>query len=62
MCNKVLKCRDFGVDCPAEFRGKSAMEIIEQVRQHRIEAHGVAPDKADDDVVMKTAAAKIREE
>ena len=62
MCDKILKCSDFGVDCPAEFHGTSAMEILEQVREHRIKIHGLPPDQAADDTVMKMAAAKIREE
>jgi hypothetical protein len=38
------------------------MEILEQVKKHRIEAHGISPDQAADDTIMKMAAAKIREE
>jgi predicted small metal-binding protein len=62
MMTKVLKCADFGVDCPAEFRGASVAEVLEQAKKHGMEAHGQTKEQADSEEVMMIAATKTRDE
>ena len=38
---KELRCRDAGFDCEAVVQGESTEEIMEQVRPHAREVHGV---------------------
>jgi predicted small metal-binding protein len=38
---KELRCRDAGFDCDAVVHGETDQEIMDQVRPHAAEAHGV---------------------
>lgn len=57
---KVLKCSDFGLDCPEEFRGASVEDCLEQAKRHGMEAHGQTKEQVDSEEVMKIAAEKTR--
>ena len=59
---KVLKCRDFGMDCTAEFRGETVEDVIEQAKKHGMEAHGQKKADVETEQFMAMAAAKVREE
>jgi predicted small metal-binding protein len=56
---KVVRCRDIGVDCDFEARGKTDEEIIQQCDEHARSAHGM--EKISVDLMAKVKAA-IREE
>jgi predicted small metal-binding protein len=38
---KLLKCRDVGVDCDFEARGKSEEEILQAAGKHASQDHGM---------------------
>lgn len=38
---KILHCRDAGFDCDAVVLGETQEEILDQVRPHAADAHGV---------------------
>jgi predicted small metal-binding protein len=38
---KVISCRDVGVDCDFVARGQSEEEILQQVKEHALSAHGM---------------------
>ena len=62
MTNKLLKCSDFGVDCPAEFRGPTVEDVLEQAKKHGMEVHGQTAEQVNSKEVMEIAAAKARDE
>ena len=62
MRTKLLKCSDFGVDCPAEFRGPTVEDVLEQAKKHGMEAHGQTAEQANSQEVMQIAATKTRDE
>ncbi|HJV33103.1 MAG TPA: DUF1059 domain-containing protein [Patescibacteria group bacterium] len=62
MKNKILKCSDFGIDCPAEFRGPTVEDVLEQAKKHGMEVHGQTAEQVNSDAVMQIAAAKARDE
>jgi|GEM_PF-2105928 len=62
MKNKILKCTDFGVDCPAEFRGPTVDSVLEQAKKHGMEVHGQTAEQVSSDAVMQIAATKARDE
>ena len=37
---KVLRCRDVGVDCDAEFHGSTEEEIMAKAKEHAARDHG----------------------
>ena len=45
---KVLRCREAGFDCDAEFRGQSEQEVMNQAAEHAHEVHRIqiTPDVA----------------
>jgi predicted small metal-binding protein len=61
MKTKVLKCADFGVDCPVEFRGHSVAEVLEQAQKHGMEAHGQTKEQVESEETLRIAAEKTRE-
>ncbi len=56
---KILRCRDVGMDCDFEARGKSVEEIMQKAAKHAKEDHGM--DEIPEEVVAKVQAA-IRDE
>lgn len=62
MRTKVLKCSDFGVDCPAEFRGPTVEDVLEQAKQHGMEAHGQTAEQVNSQATLQIAATKTRDE
>ena len=56
---KVVRCRDIGVDCDFEARGKTDEEIIQQCDEHARSAHGMEKISAD---LMAKVKAAIHEE
>ncbi|MEK7546044.1 MAG: DUF1059 domain-containing protein [Patescibacteria group bacterium] len=62
MMHKLLKCSDFGVDCPEEFRGATVEEVLEMAKKHGMEAHGQTAEQANSPEVMQIAATKTRDE
>lgn len=36
---KVLRCRDLGMDCPAEIRGETEEEVLEKAKEHAEKEH-----------------------
>lgn len=59
---KVLTCKDFGIDCPAEFRGESVEEVLAQAKRHGIEAHGQTEEQVNSDEVRKIAEARTADQ
>ena len=59
---KVLRCRDFGIDCPAEFRGGSVEEVLEKAKEHGVEHHGQTEEQVNSPEVRKIAETKTRDE
>ena len=59
---KVLRCRDFGTDCPVEFRGESVADVLDQAKKHGMEGHGQTKEQVESEETMRIAAAKTREE
>ena len=62
MRTKLLKCSDFGLDCPAEFRGPTVEDVLEQAKKHGMEAHGQTAEQVNSQEVMQIAATKTRDE
>jgi predicted small metal-binding protein len=62
MTHKLLKCSDFGGDCPVEFRGPTVEDVLEQAKKHGMEAHGQTAEHVNSQEVMQTAATKTRDE
>jgi predicted small metal-binding protein len=54
----VLKCRDFGIDCPAEFRGESVEEVLAQAKRHGVQSHGQTEEQVNSSDVRKIAEEK----
>lgn len=50
------------MDCPAEFRGGSVAEILDQAKKHGMEVHGQTKEQVESEEVMMIAATKTREE
>jgi predicted small metal-binding protein len=59
---KVLKCGDFGVDCPAEFRGETVDDVLGQAKRHGMEVHGQTEEQVNSDEVRRIAEEKARDE
>jgi predicted small metal-binding protein len=59
---KVLKCKDFGIDCPAEFRGASVEEVLAQAKRHGMEQHGQTEAQVNSSEVRKIAEEKAADE
>ena len=38
---KVLRCRDFGMDCPKEMRAETEEEILTLAAEHAEKDHGI---------------------
>jgi predicted small metal-binding protein len=38
---KVLSCKDIGVDCDYEVRGKTADEVLKKAAEHARKDHGI---------------------
>lgn len=62
MTHKLLKCSDFGLDCPAEFRGPTVEDVLEQAKKHGMEAHGQTAEQVNSEEALRVAAAKTRDE
>jgi predicted small metal-binding protein len=45
---KVLRCKDAGFDCKAEFRGETEEEVLRKAAEHAKEVHNleVTPEMA----------------
>jgi predicted small metal-binding protein len=39
---KVLRCRDFGMDCPKEMRAENEEELLKLAAEHAEKDHGIA--------------------
>jgi predicted small metal-binding protein len=59
---KLLRCSDFGPDCPAEFRGATVEEVLEQAKRHGMEVHGQTAEQVDSEETMRIAAEHVRED
>ncbi len=59
---KVLRCRDFGIDCPAEFRGDSVDGVLALAKRHGMESHGQTEEQVNSPEVRKIAEEKSRDE
>jgi len=59
---KILKCADFGMDCPAEFNAETAQGCLELAKAHGMEVHGQTQEEVDSPEVMRLAAEKTRSE
>lgn len=59
---KVLKCKDFGIDCPAEFRGASVEDVLAQAKRHGMESHGQTEEQVNSPEVRKIAEERSRDE
>lgn len=57
---KILRCSDFGLDCPEVFRGGSVEEVLEQAKRHGMEVHGQSKEQVESEEVMRIAAEKTR--
>lgn len=57
---KLLKCSDFGLDCPEEFRCTTVEECLAQAKRHGMEVHGQTQTQVDSEEVMRIAAEKTR--
>ncbi len=58
---KVLACRDFGVDCPVEFRGETVEDVLGQAKEHGMAAHGQTREQADAPETRRIAEEKTRD-
>ncbi|MBI5640034.1 MAG: DUF1059 domain-containing protein [Nitrospirae bacterium] len=38
---KVLRCRDIGVDCDFEAKGKTEDEVLKKAKEHAKSGHGI---------------------
>lgn len=59
---KVLKCKDFGIDCPAEFRGDTVEEVLTQAKRHGVEQHGQTEAQVNSDEVRRIAEENASDE
>ena len=39
---KVLRCRDFGMDCPKEMRAENEEELLKLAAEHAEKDHGIS--------------------
>lgn len=62
MRTKLLKCSDFGVDCPVEFRGPTVEDVLEQAKKHGMEAHGQTAEQVNSQEALQIAATKTRDD
>jgi len=62
MKTKLLKCSDFGVDCPAEFRGETVEDVLQQAKKHGMEVHGQTEEQVNSEATLQIAATKTRDE
>ncbi|HTK60393.1 MAG TPA: DUF1059 domain-containing protein [Candidatus Baltobacteraceae bacterium] len=62
MTHKLLKCSDFGQDCPVEFRGPTVEDVLEQAKKHGMEVHGETAEQVNSQEAMQIAATKVRDE
>jgi predicted small metal-binding protein len=58
---KLLTCKDFGIDCPAEFRGDSLEEVLEQAKRHGKVSHGQTDEQVNSAEVRRIAEHKTRD-
>jgi predicted small metal-binding protein len=58
---KVLTCRDFGLDCPAEFRGETVEDVLAQAKRHGMESHGQTKEQAESAETRRIAEEKSRD-
>lgn len=58
---KVLTCRDFGMDCPAEFRGETTEDVLAQAKEHGVAAHGQTQEQVDAPETRRIAEEKSRD-
>jgi predicted small metal-binding protein len=59
---KLLTCKDFGIDCPAEFRGETFEQVLEQAKRHGMTSHGQTREQAESADTRQIAEAKVRDE
>jgi predicted small metal-binding protein len=58
---KLLMCKDFGVDCPAEFRGETVEEVLEMAKKHGMDSHGQTKEQVESPETRRVAEEKSRE-
>lgn len=58
---KVLKCNDFGIDCPAEFRGETLEEVLEQAKKHGMSDHGQTKEQVESPETRKIAEERTKD-
>lgn len=58
---KLLMCKDFGVDCPAEFRGETVDEVLELAKKHGVTSHGQTKEQVESPDVRRIAEEKARQ-
>lgn len=58
---KVLRCRDFGLDCPKEIRADTEEELIKLASEHAEKEHGM-PASNISPAVMAMVKSMIRTE
>ncbi len=58
---KMLTCRDFGVDCPAVFRGATVEDVLVQAKNHGMAKHGQTKEQVGSPEVRKIAEERSRD-
>lgn len=58
---KLLLCSDYGVDCPAEFRGEDVEDVLSKAKAHGVEVHGQTEEQVNSDEVRRIAEEHARD-
>lgn len=58
---KLLLCSDYGVDCPAEFRGEDVGEVLSKAKEHGRKVHGQTEEQVNSDEVRRIAEEHARD-
>ncbi len=58
---KILRCRDFGIDCPKELRAESEEDLLKLATEHAEKDHGVQVSSLPPSILAMVKGA-IREE
>ena len=54
---KVLRCRDFGLDCPKELRADSEEELLKLAAEHAEKDHGMPAANISPSIIAMVKAA-----
>ena len=58
---KVLRCRDFGMDCPKEIRAETEEEVLKLAAEHAEKDHGL-PTSMIPPSILEMVKASIKDE